>query len=85
MLTVDSVVQVIETPQKVYSEGPIFFKRKGVYYYLYTIGGDEKYQYAYGMSRVSPMGPFEFPEQNIISTTNYEKVFLVRVMDVCLI
>lgn len=73
MLTVDSVVQVIETPQKVYSEGPIFFKRKGVYYYLYTIGGDEKYQYAYGMSRVSPMGPFEFPEQNIISTTNYEK------------
>lgn len=73
MLTVDSAVQVIETPQKVYSEGPIFFKRKGVYYYLYTIGGDEKYQYAYGMSRVSPMGPFEFPEQNIISTTDYEK------------
>lgn len=73
MLTVDSAVQVIETPQKVYSEGPIFFKRKGVYYYLYTIGGDEKYQYAYGMSRVSPMGPFEFPELNIISTTDYEK------------
>lgn len=73
MITVDSVVQVISTPRKEYSEGPIFFKRKGIYYYLYTIGGDEKYQYAYVMSRVSPMGPFEAPEQDIISTTNYER------------
>ena len=40
---------------------------------MYTIGGDEKYQYAYVMSRVSPMGPFEAPEQDIISTTNYER------------
>ena len=73
MITVDSVVHVLSTPHKQYSEGPIFFKRKGVYYYLYTIGGDEKYQYAYGMSRVSPLGPYEFPEQDIISTTDYAK------------
>lgn len=73
MITVDSVVHVLSTPRKEYSEGPIFFKRKGIYYYLYTIGGDEKYQYAYGMSRVSPLGPYEFPEQDIISTTDYEK------------
>lgn len=73
MITVDSIVQVIETPRKEYSEGPIFFKRKGIYYYLYTIGGDEKYQYAYVMSKISPMGPFEFPKQDIISTTDYEK------------
>lgn len=73
MITVDSVVQVISTPRKEYSEGPIFFKRKGIYYYLYTIGGDEKYQYAYVMSKVSPMGPFEFPEQDIVSTTDYKK------------
>ena len=45
----------------------------GIYYYLYTIGGDEKYQYAYGMSRVSPLGSYEFPEQDIISTTDYAK------------
>ena len=57
MITVDSVVHVISTPRKEYSEGPIFFKRKGIYYYLYTIGGDEKYQYAYVMSKVSPLGP----------------------------
>ena len=73
MITVDSVVHVLSTPHKQYSEGPVFFKRKGIYYYLYTIGGDEKYQYAYGMSRVSPLGPYEFPERDIISTTDYEK------------
>lgn len=73
MVTVDTVVQVISTPRGGYSEGPIFFKRKGIYYYLYTLGGDEKYQYAYIMSRVSPLGPYEFPEQDIVSTTDYEK------------
>src|SRR5690606_13683704 len=55
MITVDTTTHVISTPRQEYSEGPIFFKRKGIYYYLYTIGGDEKYQYAYVMSKVSPM------------------------------
>ena len=73
MITVDSDIQMISTPRKEYSEGPIFFKRKGIYYYLYTIGGDEKYQYAYVMSKVSPMGAFEFPKQDIVSTTDYKK------------
>ena len=73
MITVDSVVHVISTPRKEYSEGPIFFKRKGIYYYLYTIGGDERYQYAYVMSKVSPLGPYEYPEQDIVSTTDYEQ------------
>lgn len=72
MMTLDSI-QTITTPHKEYSEGPIFFKRKGIYYYLYTIGGDEKYQYAYIMSRVSPLGPFEFPQNDIITTTDYER------------
>jgi len=74
MVSVDttSVIQ-IATKRQGYSEGPIFFKRKGIYYYLYTLGGDEKYQYAYGMSKTSPLGPFEFPENDIIATTNYER------------
>lgn len=72
MITLDSI-QTITTPHKEYSEGPIFFKRKGIYYYLYTIGGDEKYQYAYIMSRISPLGPFEFPQNDIITTTDYER------------
>jgi len=73
MITVDSAVQVISTPRTQYSEGPIFFKRKGIYYYLYTIGGNEKYQYAYIMSKVSPLGPYTVPKNDIITTTNYEK------------
>lgn len=72
MITVDTVINVIPTPRGGYSEGPIFFKRKGIYYYLYTLGGDEKYQYAYVMSEVSPMGPYKNPENDIISTTDYE-------------
>ena len=79
MITVDSVVHVISTPRKEYSEGPIFFKRKGIYYYLYTIGGDERYQYAYVMSKVSPLGPYEYPEQDIVSTTDYEQGVLLGV------
>lgn len=73
MITLDSEIHVIPTPRKEYSEGPIFFKRKGIYYYLYTIGGDEKYQYAYVMSDVSPLGPFKYPKQDIIATTDYKK------------
>lgn len=73
MVSVDTTSVIkIATPRKGYSEGPIFFKRKGIYYYLYTLGGDEKYQYAYVMGKTSPLGPFYFPKNDIISTTNYE-------------
>lgn len=75
MAGIDSVV-TIPTAHSSYSEGPIFFKRNGIYYYLYTLDGHEQYQYAYGMSKESPLGPFVFPKNNIISTTSYEeKVF----------
>lgn len=74
MVTVDSVITIIKTPHTVYSEGPIFFKRKGIYYYLYTVGGAEKYQYAYVMGSQSPLGPFTAPNgSNIISTTDYKR------------
>lgn len=74
MVSVDttSITQFF-TKRQGYSEGPVFFKRKGIYYYLYTLGGDERYQYAYGMSKTSPLGPFEFPKDDIITTTNYEQ------------
>jgi hypothetical protein len=72
MVTVDTNIITIPTPRENYSEGPIFFKRKGIYYYLYTQGGHEEYQYAYVMSKTSPLGPFDFPKDDIISTTNYE-------------
>jgi hypothetical protein len=70
LLTTDGPVVTIATKRQGYSEGPAFFKRKGIYYYLYTLGGGENYQYAYMMSKVSPMGPWEAPEQDIISTSD---------------
>lgn len=72
MVTIGEV-RTLETRRKEYSEGPIFFKRKGIYYYLYTIGGDEHYEYYYMMSRVSPLGPYETPEHDLVSTTDAER------------
>ena len=71
MATIDTIIQ-IETRKQGYSEGPIFFKRKGIYYYLYTIGGDEKYEYYYQMSKESPLGSWETPQKDLISTTNIQ-------------
>ena len=62
-----------ETKREGYSEGPYLFKRKGIYYYLYTLGGHENYQYAYMMSRKSPFGPWESPEKDIIATTAHKE------------
>ena len=61
---------LITTRRDGYSEGPCLFKRNGIYYYLYTLGGSENYQYAYMMSRVSVLGPWEAPDQDIIATTD---------------
>lgn len=73
MMSISGDVDTIHTPRKGYSEGPIFFKRKGIYYYLYTLGAHEEYQYAYVMSRTSPLGPYEYPKDDILSTTDYNK------------
>lgn len=64
---------LIQTKRGGYSEGPCLFKRKGIYYYLYTLGGNENYQYAYMMSHTSVLGPWESPEQDIIATTDRQK------------
>lgn len=72
MTCVEGKIDTIKTARGGYSEGPIIFKRKGIYYYLYTLKGHEAYQYAYMMSRTSPMGPYEKPEEDILSTTDYE-------------
>ena len=71
MATIDTIYR-IETRRKEYSEGPIFFKRKGIYYYLYTIGGDENYEYYYQMSKESPLGPWTTPMNDLVSTTNIQ-------------
>lgn len=73
MVTIDTIFPTIPTRRTEYSEGPIFFKRNGIYYYLYTIGGDEHYEYYYQMSRVSPLGPWETPKQDLVCTTDFEE------------
>lgn len=42
------------------------FKRKGIYYYVYTLSGHQNYANAYMMSRESPLTGFVKPEGNDI-------------------
>lgn len=69
MATIDTLVS-IPTRLKTYTEGPIFFKRKGIYYYLYTNMALEKYEYFYQMSKNSPFGPYITPENDLVCTTD---------------
>ena len=76
LLSPDGPQSEIRTKRDGYSEGPCIFKRNGIYYYLYTLEGHENYKYAYMLSRKSPLGPWESPEQDIIARTDHkEKVF----------
>ncbi len=51
----------IPTSRKGYSEGPMTFKRDGIYYYCYTLSGHEKYHYAYMMSKEGPLSGWQAP------------------------
>ncbi|HEY8993722.1 MAG TPA: family 43 glycosylhydrolase [Lacunisphaera sp.] len=66
----DGAVVTIDTGETAYSEGPCIFKRQGIYYYLYTLGGNESYTYAYVMSRTSVLGPWTIPAEKIIAKTD---------------
>jgi hypothetical protein len=66
----DGPVETIATGEPNYSEGPCVFKRHGLYYYLYTLGGGETYAYAYVMSRTSVRGPWIQPTEKIIARTD---------------
>jgi len=58
--------EVITMPTKrtAYSEGPTMFKRNGIYYYIYTQGGDQNYRNAYMMSKKGPLSGFQIPKGN---------------------
>ena len=72
----DGDPSLVATKRQGYSEGPFLFKRRGIYYYLYTLDGHENYQYAYMMSRTSPMGPWEAPADDIIAATDHaERIY----------
>lgn len=63
-LTGDTITMT--TNRQGYSEGPVLFKRKGIYYYIYTLKGNQNYANAYMMSRQSPLSGFQTPEGNDI-------------------
>lgn len=56
----------LKTARQGYSEGPVMFKRKGIYYYVYTLSGHQNYANAYMMSHESPLTGFVKPEGNDI-------------------
>ncbi len=57
-----------------YSEGPVLFKRKNIYYYVYTLSGGSKYHNGYMMSKDGPLGKFENPiGANIITFSDTTK------------
>jgi Beta-xylosidase len=64
---------IIPTKWDGYSEGPQMFKRNGIYYYLYTMGGYADYQYGYVMSKTSPLGPFEIPKNDVFISSNLQE------------
>lgn len=60
-LTLDGTTMQIPTKHDGYSEGPFMFKRKGIYYYVYTLSASANYCNAYMMSTKGPLGPFIAP------------------------
>lgn len=65
-LTLEGPERTLSTKRTPYSEGPVMFKRKGIYYYVYTLSGSENYVNAYMMSKEGPLSGFEAPEGNDI-------------------
>lgn len=53
-------------------EAPFMFKRNGIYYFTYSSGSchDHTYRVQYATSKVGPMGPFTFADNNPILETN---------------
>ena len=64
--TIEGKTIDIPTNRKGYSEGPMTFKRNGIYYYCYTLSGHEKYHYAYMMSKENPLTGFQTPAKGDI-------------------
>ena len=64
-LHLDGEPVTLKTARQGYSEGPVMFKRKGIYYYIYTLSGHQNYANAYMMSRESPLTGFVKPEGNV--------------------
>lgn len=58
-------------PAQPFREGIAVFKRKGIYYFMWSVDDarSDDYRVAYGTSR-SPLGPIEIPEHNVVLAKN---------------
>lgn len=72
MKTFERMELIPNTVAKDFFEAPIMFKRKGIYYLLYSSGHceDHSYRVQYVKSKSGPFGPYEYPEENPILVTN---------------
>ncbi len=72
MKTFEKTALIPNTVAKDFFEAPYMFKRKGVYYMMYSSGHceDHTYRVQYVKSTTGPMGPFEYPAHNPILVTN---------------
>ncbi|WP_286710067.1 MULTISPECIES: family 43 glycosylhydrolase [Sphingobacterium] len=72
MKTFDKTALIPNTVAKDFFEAPYMFKRKGIYYLMYSSGHceDGTYRVQYVKSKTGPMGPFEYPSTNPILITN---------------
>jgi beta-xylosidase len=61
----------VQFPIKEFREGIVVFKRKGVYYFMWSVDDarSDDYRVAYGMSK-SPFGPVEIPKDNVVIRKN---------------
>ena len=74
MKSFEKIQLIPNTVAKEFFEAPYMFKRKGVYYLMYSSGHceDETYRVQYVKSKTGPMGPFEYPSQNPVLVTNVD-------------
>lgn len=72
MKSFEKVELIPNTVAKEFFEAPYMFKRKGIYYMMYSSGHceDDTYRVQYVKSKTGPMGPFEYPLQNPVLVTN---------------
>jgi hypothetical protein len=72
MRTFEKIKLIPNTDAKDFFEAPYVFKRNGIYYFMYSSGHceDHTYRVQYAMSKVGPMGPFEYADNNPILSTN---------------
>lgn len=72
MVTFADTTLIPNTQAIDFFEAPFVFKRNGIYYFTYSSGSchDDTYRVQYATSKVGPMGPFEFADNNPILETN---------------